>query len=145
MLCGLHYTCTAAHTLSRHRLHTDVMFDRPPKTELALKGVLQVLSCNAHDRVVSLALLSCRHSPLNLLQESYPDPWQHIICCVLCSRTSGSELIRTAIAAFFVALPTPTAVLAASGESAAAWQVHVSGGRVQCCTHSQAVGGLSAA
>jgi hypothetical protein len=61
-------------------------------------------------------LLPCRPSPLNLLQESYPDPWQHIICCVLCSRTSGSELIRTAIAAFFQALPTPTAVLEADGE-----------------------------
>lgn len=60
--------------------------------------------------------LLCRsRSPLNLLQESYPDPWQHITCCVLCSRTSGSELIRTAIAAFFAALPTPTAVLAAEG------------------------------
>jgi hypothetical protein len=58
----------------------------------------------------------CRsRSPLNLLQETYPDPWQHITCCVLCSRTSGSELIRTAIAGFFEALPTPTAVLAAEG------------------------------
>jgi hypothetical protein len=60
--------------------------------------------------------VSCSCSPVNLLQESYPDPWQHIVCCVLCSRTSGSELIRTSIAAFFEALPTPSAVLAAEGE-----------------------------
>lgn len=104
-----------------------------------------MLSCNAHDRVVSLAMLSCRHSPLNLLQESYPDPWHHIICCVLCSRTSGSELIRTAIAAFFVALPTPTAVLAASGKSAAGWWLREHGCLVQRGTHSQAAGELSSA
>jgi hypothetical protein len=69
-----------------------------------------------HDVALCCVLLACRSSPLNLLQESYPDPWQHIICCVLCSRTSGSQLIRTAIASFFQALPTPTAVLEADGE-----------------------------
>ncbi len=26
----------------------------------------------------------CRQSPLNLVQERYNDPWQHIVCCLLC-------------------------------------------------------------
>lgn len=60
---------------------------------------------------------SLSRSPLNLLQESYPDPYQHIVCCVLCSRTSGSGVISAAVAAFFDALPTPSAVLEAPGKS----------------------------
>jgi len=78
-----------------------------------------VLVFALHTHVVACcgrSLLCCSRSPLNLLQETYPDPWQHIICCVLCSRTSGSDLIRMAISAFFDALPTPTAVLQADGE-----------------------------
>ncbi|KAF8072716.1 Mbd4 [Scenedesmus sp. PABB004] len=60
-----------------------------------------------------LELRSIPQSPLSLLQERYADPWQHIVCCVLCARTSGSALIRASVAAFFDALPTPSAVLAA--------------------------------
>jgi hypothetical protein len=52
---------------------------------------------------------------LHLGQERYADPWQHITCCVLCSRTSGGSTIHNAIAEFFANLPTPTAVLAAPG------------------------------
>lgn len=61
-----------------------------------------------------LLLLAARPSPLGLLQEMYPDPWQHILCCVLCSRTSGSSSIRRCVAGFFDAFPTPTACLQAS-------------------------------
>lgn len=43
----------------------------------------------------------------------HADPWQHIVCCVLCSRTSGSDSIRSAIADFFSLFPSPTAVLEA--------------------------------
>eukprot|EP00878_Enallax_costatus_P016286 GHUV01017083.1.p1 GENE.GHUV01017083.1~~GHUV01017083.1.p1 ORF type:complete len:269 (+),score=61.79 GHUV01017083.1:739-1545(+) len=60
-----------------------------------------------------MCLKSIRSSPLSLIQEDYPDPWQHIICCVLCSRTSGSARIRSTIAAFFSTFPTPTTVLEA--------------------------------
>eukprot|EP00879_Flechtneria_rotunda_P004409 GHRR01004660.1.p1 GENE.GHRR01004660.1~~GHRR01004660.1.p1 ORF type:complete len:356 (+),score=111.42 GHRR01004660.1:701-1768(+) len=61
-----------------------------------------------------MSLKSIRRSPLSLLQESYPDPWQHIICCVLCTRTSGSSCVEQTIHAFFGVFPTPTAVLEAS-------------------------------
>eukprot|EP00878_Enallax_costatus_P028967 GHUV01031336.1.p1 GENE.GHUV01031336.1~~GHUV01031336.1.p1 ORF type:complete len:157 (+),score=19.82 GHUV01031336.1:396-866(+) len=62
---------------------------------------------------VTDSVVCCRSSPLSLIQEDYPDPWQHIICCVLCSRTSGSARIRSTIAAFFSTFPTPTTVLEA--------------------------------
>ena len=59
-------------------------------------------------------------SPLALLQERYADPWRHIVCCVLCSRTSGSEIISSTIARFFEAFPTPSAVLDADDAAVAA-------------------------
>lgn len=61
-----------------------------------------------------------RKSPLELLQEQYLDPWQHITCCTLVSRTSGSALIRDTVAQFFNALPSPSAVLGASDDALAA-------------------------
>lgn len=56
-------------------------------------------------------LVSLPPSPLHLIQEAYPDPWQHIACCVLCSRTSGGPAVRQAIAALLQRLPSPSAVL----------------------------------
>ncbi len=36
-------------------------------------------------------LVACRPSPLSLLQESYLDPWQHIVACVLCRCVECSD------------------------------------------------------
>eukprot|EP00882_Tetradesmus_deserticola_P011744 GHRQ01012425.1.p1 GENE.GHRQ01012425.1~~GHRQ01012425.1.p1 ORF type:complete len:260 (+),score=89.85 GHRQ01012425.1:919-1698(+) len=58
-----------------------------------------------------MCLKPTRASPLCLLQEAYHDPWMHITCCVLCSRTSGSATVRCCIARFFEAFPSPTACL----------------------------------
>ncbi|CAM9522419.1 unnamed protein product, partial [Ectocarpus fasciculatus] len=53
-------------------------------------------------------------SPLNLLQEHYTeDAYRLLSCCILCSRTSGGDTVKDAVAAFFDACPTPTSVLAA--------------------------------
>eukprot|EP00775_Hariotina_reticulata_P003603 gene3603-biopygen5299 len=60
-----------------------------------------------------MCLKSTRQSPLQLVQEQYTDPWQHIVACTLCSRTSGSGIIRQVISSFFQVFPTPTAVLTA--------------------------------
>jgi len=56
-------------------------------------------------------------SPLNLLQESFPDPWAHIACCLLCSRTTGGPAVRAAVARVLSTWPTPSAVLDASDEN----------------------------
>eukprot|EP00884_Botryococcus_braunii_P016891 jgi/Botrbrau1/3886/Bobra.0183s0107.1 len=52
-------------------------------------------------------------SPLNLIQEDFSDPWEHLVCCLLCSRTSGSAIVKETILGFLAAFPTPTAVLEA--------------------------------
>ncbi|KAF6261006.1 hypothetical protein COO60DRAFT_832409 [Scenedesmus sp. NREL 46B-D3] len=67
-----------------------------------------------------MCLKTIRASPLCLLQECYPDPWMHITCCVLCSRTSGSATIRECIARFFEAFPSPTACLRGCPQAMAA-------------------------
>lgn len=57
-------------------------------------------------------------------QERYPDPYQHLVACVLCSRTTGGSAVRQAIRLFLELHPTPSAALAAQsnrwGRSAAA-------------------------
>lgn len=68
-----------------------------------------------------ISLASLPPSPLNLVQELYPDPWQHLAACLLCSRTTGGSAVRGAIAALLAALPTPSAVLDASKE--ALWEL----------------------
>jgi len=40
-----------------------------------------------------LSLVVARPSPLNLLQESYLDPWRHIACCML-MRCAGWDVLR---------------------------------------------------
>jgi len=57
---------------------------------------------------------SAPRSPLGLGQEQFPDPWKHLVCCLLCSRTSGGPLIRATLNNFISCWPTPTAVLAAT-------------------------------
>ena len=46
------------------------------------------------------------------MQEHYQEcPWQHIVACLLCSRTTGGLLVRDAIRRFLLLFPTPSAVL----------------------------------
>eukprot|EP00898_Chlorokybus_atmophyticus_P001680 jgi/Chlat1/2512/Chrsp175S02375 len=52
-------------------------------------------------------------SPLDLIQEHYTDPWQHIACCLLCSRTSGGQGVGDVITHILEAHPNATAVLQA--------------------------------
>ncbi|KAL4432866.1 hypothetical protein ABPG77_008192 [Micractinium sp. CCAP 211/92] len=56
-------------------------------------------------------------SPLDLVQEHYPDPYQHLVACVLCSRTTGGPAVRHAIQLFLELYPTPSEVLAARQSS----------------------------
>lgn len=56
-------------------------------------------------------LESLPSSPLDLVQEKYPDPWQHLAACLMCSRTTGGPAVRAAIAGLLAALPTPSALL----------------------------------
>ncbi|KAL4458027.1 hypothetical protein ABPG75_012892 [Micractinium tetrahymenae] len=56
-------------------------------------------------------------SPLDLVQEHCPDPFQHLVACVLCSRTTGGPLVRQAIQLFLELYPTPTDVLGAEEDS----------------------------
>ncbi|GAB4820503.1 hypothetical protein N2152v2_007549 [Parachlorella kessleri] len=55
--------------------------------------------------------VSLRASPLELIQEQFRDPWQHLACCILCSRTTGGRVVREAILALLAAFPTPSAML----------------------------------
>ncbi|CAM9650756.1 unnamed protein product, partial [Discosporangium mesarthrocarpum] len=53
-------------------------------------------------------------SSLNLIQECFSEDAYHLLgCCILCSRTSGGQVIRETIARFFKEYPTPTAVIEA--------------------------------
>lgn len=66
-------------------------------------------------------LTAAPKSPLDLGQEQFPDPWSHLVCCILCSRTTGGPVIRSTIKHFISCWPTPSAVLAAAeGDLAAA-------------------------
>ncbi|KAK9810233.1 hypothetical protein WJX72_007033 [[Myrmecia] bisecta] len=58
-----------------------------------------------------MSFISHKPSPLALVQEQYADPWQHLVCCLLCSRTSGGQIIRDTISSFLRLYPTPSAVL----------------------------------
>lgn len=62
----------------------------------------------------------CRHrmnleslppSPHNLIQERFPDPWQHIVTTILCSRTNGGPVIHRAILSMLHLFPNPSAIL----------------------------------
>ncbi|KAG7670161.1 hypothetical protein Ndes2526A_g06494 [Nannochloris sp. 'desiccata'] len=57
-------------------------------------------------------LTAAPKSPLDLGQEQFQDPWEHLVCCILCSRTTGGPLIRATINNFISCWPSPTAVLA---------------------------------
>lgn len=57
------------------------------------------------------SMRSIPQSPLSLIQELYTDPWQHLTCCLLCTRTTGGEAIRGAITTFLHLYPSPSAVL----------------------------------
>jgi adenine-specific DNA glycosylase len=59
-------------------------------------------------------LTSAPKSPLDLGQEQFPDPWSHLVCCILCSRTTGGPLIRATIRNFIAQWPSPSAVLSAT-------------------------------
>ncbi len=61
-------------------------------------------------------LTAAPKSPLDLGQEQYPDPWEHLVCCILCSRTSGGPLIRATLHNFIACWSSPTAVLAATDD-----------------------------
>lgn len=53
-------------------------------------------------------------SPIGLLQENYSDPWQHLLCCLLCSRTSGSATIAACVALVIDEYSSPTMLLKAT-------------------------------
>ena len=56
-------------------------------------------------------------SPLDLLQEYYcSDAWRLLACCLLMSRVSSAKVKTVAIAAFFEACPTPSALIDAAPE-----------------------------
>ncbi|CAL8465066.1 g4601 [Coccomyxa elongata] len=63
-----------------------------------------------------LCLLRSPRSPLNLVQEVYIDPWQHIVSCLLCSRTSGSERVRCTISFFLYHCQDASYILLADDE-----------------------------
>lgn len=44
------------------------------------------------------------------------DAYRLLSCCILCSRTSGGDTVKNAVAAFFKACPTPTSVLSTDQE-----------------------------
>lgn len=50
-------------------------------------------------------------SPIDLVQERFPDPWSNMACCLLCSRTSGGPTIRNALLNFLLHWPSPSALL----------------------------------
>jgi hypothetical protein len=59
-------------------------------------------------------------SPLNLIQELYPDPFRLIASCIMCSRTSGGSIVRDVVAAVFATWPTPSELMAARESELAA-------------------------
>ncbi|XP_075264804.1 uncharacterized protein LOC142356954 [Convolutriloba macropyga] len=61
-----------------------------------------------------MSLRTVAPSPLCLIQEDYTDPWQHLVCCICCSRTSGSPLIRLSIDQLLREYPSPSDVVAAN-------------------------------
>ncbi|PRW18374.1 Methyl- -binding domain 4 [Chlorella sorokiniana] len=64
-----------------------------------------------------LSATSSPVSPLDLVQELYQDcPFQHMLACAFCSRTSGGPTVRGAIRCFLETWPTPSAVLDAPQE-----------------------------
>ncbi|KAI3435504.1 hypothetical protein D9Q98_001570 [Chlorella vulgaris] len=57
-------------------------------------------------------------SPLDLVQEHYQEcPFQHMVACLLCSRTTGGPVVRQAIRCFLERFSTPTAILTATDSS----------------------------
>ncbi|KAI7840334.1 hypothetical protein COHA_006116 [Chlorella ohadii] len=60
-----------------------------------------------------LSAASSPPSPLDLVQDC---PFQHMLACAFCSRTSGGPKVREAIRCFLEQWPTPSAVLEASQE-----------------------------
>mmetsp|Transcript_69 Transcript_69/g.238 ORF Transcript_69/g.238 Transcript_69/m.238 type:complete len:278 (-) Transcript_69:214-1047(-) len=60
-----------------------------------------------------MSLRTIKRSPYLLGQEEFPDPWQHLVCCLLCSRTTGSQTVQNGVYAFFRLFPTPSDVIAA--------------------------------
>jgi len=53
------------------------------------------------------------NSPFRLVQEKYTDPWQHLVCCLTCTRTSGSETVQNTIETLLRGFPTPSAMAGA--------------------------------
>ncbi|KAK9861754.1 hypothetical protein WJX84_007997 [Apatococcus fuscideae] len=60
-----------------------------------------------------MCLKDPRQSPLDLIQEAHTDPWRHLVCCQLFSRTTGGPVVKTVIAAFLKSYTTPTSILQA--------------------------------
>ena len=58
-----------------------------------------------------MALVSLPHSPLDLVQETYHDPWRHLAACLLCSRTTGGPTVRAAVTGLLARYPSPSALL----------------------------------
>lgn len=61
-----------------------------------------------------MPILTIPRSPIGLLQENYSDPWQHLLCCLLCSRTSGSATIAACVALVIDEYSSPTMLLKAT-------------------------------
>ncbi|KAK9841644.1 hypothetical protein WJX74_009316 [Apatococcus lobatus] len=60
-----------------------------------------------------MCLQDPRKSALNLIQEAYTDPWRHLVCCQLFSRTTAGPVVRATIASFLKIYTTPTSILEA--------------------------------
>ncbi|KAI8474540.1 MAG: hypothetical protein J3K34DRAFT_518071 [Monoraphidium minutum] len=108
-------TCKALRDATRDDLFWRGLAERkwgPCVLELRAGGAAAGGSWMAYC-VKRMNMRTIRRSPLDLGQERFPDPWMHITCCLLCSRTSGSAVVRGAIDRFFELLPTPSSVLAA--------------------------------
>ncbi|KAK9811939.1 hypothetical protein WJX73_001110 [Symbiochloris irregularis] len=63
-----------------------------------------------------MAFKSNKQSPFQLVQEQYSDPWQHLACCLMCSRTTGGAVIRQTIEDFLREYTRPTDLLCADAQ-----------------------------
>mmetsp|Transcript_23757 Transcript_23757/g.56630 ORF Transcript_23757/g.56630 Transcript_23757/m.56630 type:complete len:206 (+) Transcript_23757:588-1205(+) len=58
-----------------------------------------------------MSFLNISPSPLRLIQECFPDPWEHILCCICCCRTTGSSVVRSVIGDLLSYWKTPSDII----------------------------------
>lgn len=65
---------------------------------------LRLVCCAGNGSRISRYLNALlRLSPFALVQEGHSDPWRHLVCCLLISRTTGGPTVRAAILRFLQA------------------------------------------